>query len=108
VRTPFARIDIGGVPRAVTIDEENGRFEVDLEAGTAVMTFRRTGQVLSILHTEVPESMRGRGIADALARAVLQQAVTRRWTVKPHCPFVSGYIQRHAEYADLLDPSFHS
>jgi predicted GNAT family acetyltransferase len=29
-----------------------------------------------------------------------------RLTVKPYCPFVAGYIRRHTEYADLVDPEF--
>ena len=107
VKTQVAEVEVGGVARAVTIDEEARRIEIDIpSAGTAVMEFRLAGTRLSMLHTEVPEALRGQGIGDALAAAALSHARSRGWTVKPYCPFLSGYIDRHPEYGGLVDPSF--
>ena len=107
VKRLVAEAEVGGVSRAVTIDEETRRIEIDIpSAGTAVMEFRLAGTRLSMLHTEVPETLRGQGIGDTLAAAALSHARSRGWTVKPYCPFVSGYIDRHPDYAGLVDPSF--
>jgi predicted GNAT family acetyltransferase len=100
-------VAIGGASRTVTFDEEAGRFEVDIpSAGSAVMNVRLRGTTLSILHTDVPRTMRGQGVGETLARAALEHARTRGWTIRPYCPFVAGFIARRQEYASMVDPSF--
>ncbi len=54
------------------------------------------------LHTEVPKELNGKGIGSALVRGLLDIARTQGLKVVPVCPFVSGYIAKHPEYADLL------
>ena len=62
--------------------------------------------MLSILHTEVPPELEGRGIGTALVRAALDWARREHFTVKPFCPFTAAYMRRHPETQDLLDPDF--
>lgn len=103
----MATIQAGAQRRPVTIDEDAGRFEIDLgSSGVGEMVFRRRGSVLSILHTGIPESMRGQGIGGALVRAGLDYARSRGWTIEPHCPFVAAFIGQHPEFAGIVDPSF--
>src|SRR5438270_10232124 len=45
-----------------------GQFEIVTEGKTAVLQYRRSGDSIRLLHTEVPESLRGRGLANQLAR----------------------------------------
>ena len=82
---------------------ERGRFELyadDELAGFA--DYRVQGTVMSVPHTEVQPRYRGRGLASALIRDVLEAARSRGLAVLPFCPFVSDYIRRHAEYLPLV------
>ena len=89
-------------PDSVRDNPERNRFELPLDGHTAFSEYRRTGDVLTIMHTEVPPELNGRGIGSALVRGML--AIVRRDGLKvvPRCPFVRAYIGKHSEYADLL------
>ena len=80
---------------------ERHRFELDVGGQLAFALYRREGDVLAITHTETPVSLRGKGVASALVRGLLDIARAQRLKVLPKCPFVAGYIDKHAEYADL-------
>ena len=80
------------------------RFELDLDGHTAISEYRRSGGVLYVMHTEVPKELNGKGIGSALVRGLLDIARTEGSKVKPLCPFVRGYIDKHPEYQDLLAP----
>ena len=104
--TEVSRVEVDGKPRAVTIDNVAGRFELDVDGHVAAIAFRRDGAHLAAVHTEVPAALRGKGVGDVLARAVLDYARREKLSVQPYCPFVAAFIKRHAEYADLVDPGF--
>ena len=89
-------------PDSVRDNPERNRFELPLDGHTAFSEYRRNGDVLTIMHTEVPPELNGRGIGSALVRGML--AIVRRDGLKvvPRCPFVRAYIGKHSEYADLL------
>ena len=77
------------------------RFELDVEGQIAYSEYRRTDGLLTVMHTEVPKALEGRGIGSALARGLLDIARAEGLKVKPLCPFVRAYMDRHPEYADL-------
>ena len=89
-------------PDSVRDNSERNRFELPLDGHTAFSEYRRNGDVLTIMHTEVPPELNGRGIGSALVRGMLD--IVRRDSLKvvPRCPFVRAYIDKHPEYADLL------
>jgi predicted GNAT family acetyltransferase len=78
------------------------RFEMDTDAGPAIVTYRRDGQVLKLVHTEVPEALAGQGVGSRLAKGVLDLIRANGDTIVPLCDFMRGYIGRHPEYADLV------
>ncbi|MBL1069023.1 GNAT family N-acetyltransferase [Streptomyces sp. 7-21] len=95
--------------------EGRGRFEArDGERITGYLVYRRdegtddgTGGerrrgTVDYLSTFVPEESRGQGVAAELARAALEDARHRGLRVRPTCPFVAGYVERHPEYRPLL------
>jgi len=82
-------------------NSERRRFELDLNGHTAFSTYRREGSLLTILHTEVPAALNGRGIGSTLVRGLLDIARAQGLKVKPLCPFVASYMDKHPEYADL-------
>jgi predicted GNAT family acetyltransferase len=78
------------------------RFELDAEGLVAFSHYKRDGNTLTIMHTEVPPAINGKGIGSALARGLLDIARAQGLKVVPLCPFVAAYIAKHPEYADLL------
>jgi len=87
---------------AVVHDARANEFRIELGDAAAILAYRRTGETIVFVHTEVPESMRGHGLADRLAEAGLEFARAERLKVVAQCPFVAAYLRRHAEYADLV------
>ena len=88
----------------VTRNDARHRFEVTVDGHTAVLTYREAAGKVTLIHTEVAPELQGRGIADTLARAALDDARQRRLLVRPLCPFVQAFMKRHPEYADLAAP----
>ena len=78
------------------------RFEMDTDAGVAIVTYRRDGKVLKLVHTEVPEALAGQGVGSKLASGVLDLIRKNGDTIVPLCDFMRGYIGRHPDYADLV------
>jgi uncharacterized protein len=81
---------------------ERNRFELDADGHIAFSNYKRADGVLTILHTEVPKALEGRGTGSALIRSVLDNARSQGLKVIAVCPFAKSYIERHPEYADLL------
>lgn len=78
------------------------RYEVHAEGHTAILTYKRRGNRITLVHTEVPPPLEGRGIAGMLARTALEDARADGLEVVPLCPYVVQYIRRHQEYLPLV------
>jgi uncharacterized protein len=78
------------------------RFELDADGHTAVAYYQLVPGVITFTHTEVPPALSGRGIGSKLARGALEAARAQGLKVVAKCPFVSAYIGKHPEFADLL------
>ena len=91
-------------PQAITVidNTEKHRFESTVDGETALLVYRVLGDTITLVHTEVPATLAGRGLGGELARAALTAARMRGLKVVPACPFVRAYIARHPEFADLV------
>jgi len=79
------------------------RFEMPVEGHTAFVTYRRGSDgVISLNHAEVPRVLEGRGVGSKLVGATLDHVRGEGLKVIPGCSFVRAFIERNAEYADLL------
>lgn len=58
--------------------------------------------VLAFPHTEVFPQYGGRGVGTELVAAVLKDLADKGQQVRPHCWFLRGYLQRHAELVGLV------
>jgi predicted GNAT family acetyltransferase len=87
---------------AVTDNPAASRFEIPTDQGTAILMYRHRGDDLDLVHTEVPKALEGHGYAAALATAALSYARREGVKVIPTCPYVSAFLERHPEYADLV------
>jgi len=78
------------------------QFELDVDGQLAFVTYRRAGGVVRLLHAEVPAALEGRGHGSRLVQATLERLRAEGARVVPVCSFIAAYIERHAEYRDLL------
>jgi predicted GNAT family acetyltransferase len=93
---------MNAMPSPVRDNTTLARFELDIDGHLAVANYRLTGDVMTFTHTEVPRSLRERGIGSKLVRGALEAAKARGLKVQPRCSFVGNYIARHPEFLDLL------
>lgn len=92
---------------AVTDNAERERFEIATEGTLAGFTqYRRRPGLVAFVHTEIDPRFEGRGLASALIRGALDASRADGLKVLPFCPFVNAYIEKHAEYADLVPDEF--
>ena len=78
------------------------RFEVALGGDLARADYRMDGNVMRLVHTEVPRAQEGKGVAGALVRAALAHAEAHDLKVAPMCSYVRSYMKRHPETQALL------
>jgi len=76
-------------------NREGGRFEAVKDGQTAFLQYDRQPAALVILHTEVPESLRGGGVGSLLARTALQSGRAEGLAIVVRCPFVREYLRKH-------------
>jgi predicted GNAT family acetyltransferase len=88
-----------------TVNAEADRFTIGVEGqtvGFAEFTEREGRRVFT--HTEVDEQFEGRGLATILVGEALQQTRSEGKRIVPECELVASYVEKHDEYADIVDP----
>lgn len=83
-------------------DPARGRFQVRVEGHANVCDYRRSGDTMQMVHTEVHPALEGRGIAAALVAAAVAHARAEGLRIVPLCSYVRTWLRRHPEHADLL------
>jgi len=79
------------------------RFEVRVGGELAGFAeYRRRGDLIAFVHTEVDPAFEGRGLGSTLIVRALDSARDAGLMVLPFCPFVRGFIDRHHDYLDLV------
>jgi predicted GNAT family acetyltransferase len=78
------------------------RYELTVESRIAATYYSLADGVITFIHTEVPPELGGRGIASRLIRGALDQVRADGLKVIAQCPFVKAFIEKHADYQDLL------
>ncbi len=94
---------MAGMDTKVVDRPEAHRYEIIVDGAPAgFAAYRRDGRVVSFTHTEIRPQFEGQGLGSTLARGVLEASRERGDAVLPYCPFIQGYLQRHATYVDLV------
>jgi predicted GNAT family acetyltransferase len=79
------------------------RFELKIsDDALAAAYYRLDGVRVVLIHTEVPAEFSGQGIATELAHGTFSLLRETGRTAVPKCPFMSRFVARHPEYADLV------
>src|SRR5512140_544262 len=81
---------------------KKGRFELEQNGQVAYLEYTIAGNILGLIHTEVPASLRGSGLSSELTKSALEWARANHMKVDVVCPTVAAYLERHKEYDDLL------
>jgi predicted GNAT family acetyltransferase len=78
----------------ISVDDELAGFAEYLDNGDQRIFY----------HTEIGESFAGRGLASRLIHAALSDTRALDKRVIPVCPFVAGYVKKHHDFDDGIDP----
>jgi predicted GNAT family acetyltransferase len=84
-------------PPGVTVRDNPAasRFEAVVDGQLAFLQYERQPNAIVIVHTEVPESLRERGIASRLVSAALEALRAEGMPLIVRCPFVRDYLRTH-------------
>ena len=79
-----------------------GRFEIEQDGAVAYLEYNLSEKVLVLIHPEIPEKLRRKGLASSLAAGAFQWARENNRKVDIICPIAQEYVEKHPEYADLV------
>jgi predicted GNAT family acetyltransferase len=94
------RIEVADAP-------DRNRYELSIDGEVVGFTvYRARPGLIAFVHTEVDESLQGRGLGDRLIRFALEDVRARGLAVLPFCPFVNAFIERHREFEALVPDAY--
>jgi len=97
--------DRGYVRPMVTVKDnpEQRRYEAFVDGEIAGHTeYYPHGEYVIFPHTVVDPEFGGQGVASTLIKEALDDMRVQGKLIDPQCPFVRAFIDKHAEYADLV------
>lgn len=84
-------------------EEAAQSFEIEIEGQRGYLDYELADGVMTITHTVVPEALAGQGLAGQLTEQAFELARQRGWRVVPVCSFAAAWVERHPDYAELVD-----
>ena len=85
------------------LNDLKNRYEYLLDQqNRAYIEFTTHDHIWTLTHTIVPSAYEGQGIASALTRDVLDEALRQGVKIRVMCSYISHWIERHPQYQDLL------
>lgn len=89
----------------------NGRgafFMDDNGRRVAEMAFSIEGGNLTVFHTEVDDTLKGKGVSSRLLESMVKYVRENNLKVIPLCPYVNLQFRRHPEqYVDIWNKEWH-
>ena len=71
------------------------RFELQVDGETAFLQYQRSDRALTLIHTEVPERLRGHKLGERLVVAALAAGRAEGLRIVAVCPYVREYLRKH-------------
>ena len=90
----------------VTDNPGKHRFEAHIGDDLAYIEYAHFKGDIVLMHTFVPESLRGQGIAGRMIKLSLEYIRAERIPIIVYCPVISKFIENHPEYKDLVDEKY--
>ena len=78
----------------VTRNSSVNRFEVTIEGHLAKVDYRMSGNRMIITHTEVPDVLRGKGVAEQLVAFAVKYARKEGLEVVAECDYANRFLNR--------------
>jgi hypothetical protein len=79
------------------------KFEFEEDGHVAYLEFEvDSAGWLTLLHTEVPAALQGRGVATLLARTAFEHARDNSLKVDVICPVAANFVAKHPEFQHLV------
>ena len=93
--TVVTGVRVGAPAEFVVRDNpEESRLETEVAGQIATLRYERHPHAVVLVETEVPPALRGRGVANALAKWAVETAERDGLRVVAVCPFVQAFIKR--------------
>ncbi|KAJ8762847.1 hypothetical protein K2173_022976 [Erythroxylum novogranatense] len=88
----------------VVWNQKQGLFQTEDKEAYLQYFLRNDGKVMDIVHTYVPHSKRGLGLASHLCLAAFNHAKSHSLSVIPTCSYVSDtFLPRNPSLSSLVD-----
>ena len=78
-------------------NKAQSRYELMTDGHLSIADYSLEGERISISDVEVPEALRGKGIAAQVMAGVVEDAKARNLTIVPVCSYAAAYMQRHPQ-----------
>lgn|SRR6185503_13520746 len=95
VETGIQAASPSSVTPIISDNQAEGRFELTVDGHTAFLAYERTNKTLTLVHTQVPDALRGRHLGDRLVDAALAYGRDHGLQTIVVCPFARSYLRRH-------------
>lgn len=82
---------------AVVDEPSTERFVLEEDGHTAELVYHVHGERITLVHTEVPGELAGRGIGGRLVEAAVDRAGHDGLTIVPSCPFARSWLEKHRD-----------
>ena len=86
----------------ITNNQLAERFEIAYGKNVAILEYMVAAGLMTLVHTEVPDELGGKGLGAKLVKYALEHAKRNNLRVVAHCKFAQSYILRHEEYSSLI------
>jgi len=92
------------IDATVRDDPQNHRYLLEVNGEVVGVTvYHLRGNRYFFVHTEVDPEHEGEGLGSTLARGALDDVRAMGMKIVPLCPFITSFIERNPEYAELVD-----
>ncbi|MEV0249121.1 N-acetyltransferase [Nocardia sp. NPDC050712] len=83
----------------VVRNDEKNRYEVSYEGKLAGFAeYEQRGDETVFTHTEIDDAFSGKGLGKVLAKAAIEDTIALDRVIRPVCPFIKAYLDKHPEY----------
>lgn len=78
------------------------QFEMRFGDDVALIAYQERGDNYMLIHTEVPESLEGKGIASMLVTKTLSLIEEQGRKIIPMCSYVKSFLAKHPEWQRIV------
>lgn len=92
----------------VTRNAEQSRYEAHIDGELAGFAhYTQQDDVVVMDHTETEDGFTGRGVASQVVKYALDDLAGQGATVRPTCPFVASWLNKHPDHPITVQQDGH-